>query len=97
MTSHCSVGLHGFLALAKSLNIPIRHDTTVLPTTTVSLHGIEIDTIHMQMRHPQDKLVSARSHVDTMYRRKKVSLREVQSLIGTLHFACKVVVPGVTV
>ena len=95
-SSHCSVGFHGFLALAKSLNIPIRHDKTVLPTTTVSLHGIEIDTIHMQMRLPQDKLVSARSHVDAMYRRKKVSLREVQSLIGTLNFACQVVVPGRT-
>ena len=95
-SSHCSLGLHAFLALAKSLNIPIRHDKTVLPTTTVSLHGIEIDTIHMQMRLPQDKLASARSQVDAMYRRKKVSLREIQSLIGTLNFACKVVVPGRT-
>ena len=95
-SSHCSLGLHAFLALAKSLNIPIHHDKTVLPTTTVSLHGIEFDTIHMQMRLPQDKLASARSQVDAMCRRKKVSLREIQSLIGTLNFACKVVVPGRT-
>ena len=63
---------------------------------TVSLHGIEIDTIHMQMRLPQDKLASARLQVDAMCQRKKVSLREIQSLIGTLIFACKVVVPGRT-
>ena len=52
----------------------------------LSLHGIEIDTIRMQiMPFPQDKLVSARLQVDTRCRWKKVSLREVQSLIiGTL-------------
>ena len=31
-----------------------------------------------------------------MYRRKKVSLRQLQSLIGSLNFACKVVNPGRT-
>ena len=50
----------------------------------------------MQMRLPLDKLHDARNKIDTMYRRKKVTLREVQSLIGTLNFACTVLVPGRT-
>ena len=48
----------------------------------------------MQMRLPQDKLLDARLKIDSVYRRKKVSLRQLQSLIGTLSFACKVIVPG---
>lgn len=95
-TSHCATGLHSFLALAESLNIPIRHDKTVLPTTITSLHGIEIDTGSMQMRLPRDKLLDARAKINSMYQRKKVTLREVQKLIGTLNFACKVVVGGRT-
>ena len=89
-------GLQAFLSLAHSLNIPLRHDKTVFPTTIISLHGIEVDTASMQMRLPLDKLHDARNKIDNMYRRKKVTLREVQSLIGTLNFACKVVVPGRT-
>ena len=90
----CHTSLQAFLILAKSLNIPLRTDKTVYPTTRVSLHGIEVDTAQMQMRLPHDKLLDARLKIDSVYRRKKVSLRQLQSLIGTLSFACKVIVPG---
>ena len=90
----CHTSLQAFLILAKSLNIPLRTGKTVYPTTLVSLHDIEVDTAQMQMRLPQDKLLDARLKIDSVYRRKKVSLRQLQSLIGTLSFACKVIVPG---
>ena len=61
-----------------------------------SLHGIEIDTELMQMRLPLDKLLDARAKMHSLYQRKKVTLRDLQSLIGTLNFACKVIVPGRT-
>ena len=44
----CHTSLQAFLILAKSLNIPLRTDKTVYPTTLVSLHGIEVDTAQMQ-------------------------------------------------
>ena len=90
-SSCCSTGLQ-----ANSLNVPLRADKTVLPSTLVILHGIEVDTSKMRMRLPQDKLLDSRAKVDDMYRRKKVSLRQLQSLIGSLNFACKVVMPGRT-
>ncbi len=40
--------------------------------------------------------MDSRAKIDDMYRRKKVSLRQLQSLIGSLNFACKVVIPGRT-
>ena len=92
----CATGLQAFIALTDSLNIPLRMDKTVLPSNVVSLHGIEIDTDLMQMRLPHDKLLEARYKITTVYKRKKVTLREMQSLIGTLNFACKVVMPGRT-
>ncbi|KAI0221333.1 hypothetical protein LSAT2_027298, partial [Lamellibrachia satsuma] len=50
----------------------------------------------MQARLPQDKLETAIDLVKSFSRRKKVTLMELQSCIGTLQFAAKVVVgyPG---
>ena len=44
------------------------------------------------MRHPQDKLDDARFKIVAIYHSKMFP--SLQSLIGTLNFACKVVVPG---
>ena len=66
----------------------------MLPSTLVIQHGIEVDTSKMCMRLPHDKLFDSRAKVDDMYRRKKLSLHQLQSLIGSLNFACKVVMPG---
>lgn len=43
---------------------------------------------------PPDKLEKCRTLVYQFSRRKKVTLQELQSLIGVLNFACLVVVPG---
>ena len=93
-SSACREGLHQFLALAEHINLPVKHSKTVYPTTTAVLHGIEIDTVKMEMRLPDDKVEAARLAVNEMYKRKKVQLRTLQSLIGVLNFACRVIVPG---
>lgn len=48
----------------------------------------------MMSRLPPDKLEKCRTLVYQFSRRKKVTLQELQSLIGVLNFACLVVVPG---
>ena len=83
-----------FLHLAASLNLPVKAEKTVYPSTSVCLHGIEVDTTTMSMRLPEDKLLDARLKVKAMAKRRKTSLVELQSLLGTLNFACRVVIPG---
>ena len=92
--SVCQVYLQHFLSVAELLSIPVKHSKTVLPSTCVVVHGIEVDTLVMQARLPQDKLDAAITLVKSFKRRKKVTLRELQSCIGTLQFAAKVVVGG---
>ena len=46
----------------------------------------------MEARLPNDKIT--KTFLSDFLRRKKVSLKETQSLIGFLNFACSVVVPG---
>ena len=90
----CQSYLDSFMSLASFVGIPVKHSKTVSPATCVIVHGIEIDTELMEARLPQDKLEDAINLVRSFARRKKVTLHELQSLIGTLNFACKVIVPG---
>ena len=56
--------------------------------------GIELDSVNMEARLPPDKLAKCQDLISGFLRRRKVTLREIQSLTGSLNFACSVVVPG---
>ena len=64
------------------------------PSTTLAFAGIELDTVLIEARLPQEKLDKCRDLLSTFLRRRKVTLQEIQSLTGLLNFACLVVVPG---
>lgn len=90
----CKNDLINFLALCERINIPINEKKTFWPVTCITIYGIEVDSIDMMSRLPSDKLDKCRTLVNQFRRRKKVTLQELQSLIGGLNFACLVVVPG---
>ena len=92
--AECRSYLHTFQTVADFVGIPVKHSKTTHPATCVTVHGIEVDTIMMQARLPHDKLDNAVALLRSFSRRKKVTLRQLQSLIGVLSFACKVIVPG---
>ena len=94
--SACNTSLSKFINLAQELNIPIKESKTCLPATTSVVHGIEVDTIKMEARLPQDKLDKAIGLLTQFYHKRKTTLRDLQSLIGLLNFTCKVIVPGRT-
>ena len=48
----------------------------------------------MESRLPVDKLERLKLLLDSTSNRKKICLRDLQSLIGLLNFACLVVSPG---
>ena len=83
-----------FENLCNNIGIPIKKSKTVLPTTSITIYGIEVDSVAMESRLPEDKLQRLKLLLPTMTNRKKVTLKELQSLIGLLNFACLVVTPG---
>jgi hypothetical protein len=93
-SNQCTQSLRTFLALCQRVGLPVSEAKTVWPACLVQLHGLEVDTVKMELRLPMDKLSDLKKQVATMYRRKKVTLRELQSLLGSLNFACRAVVPG---
>ena len=67
---------------------------TQLPTTVITIYGIEVDSNAMICRLPDQKLVKIRLKLQEVKQRKKVTLKVLQSLIDLLNYACLVVVPG---
>ena len=90
----CSRQLSCFLDLCDYLGIPIAPDKTIGPATVLSFAGIELDTIRSEARLPPDKVLRCKNMLSEFLMRKKVTLRDLQSLIGLLNFTCTVVLPG---
>ncbi len=86
--------LHRFQSITDYLNIPIKQSKTVFPTTCAILYEIEVDTTTIVLKLPQDRLITALDKVNDMCKRKRVQLRNLQSLLGLLSFCCKAIVPG---
>ena len=93
--AECASSLNSFLELCATLGVPMAPEKTVGPATTLSFACIELDTILSEGRLPLDKVHSCQGLVDSFLSRKKVTLKELQTLIGKLNFACSVVVPRI--
>ena len=94
--STCSNSLSKFLPTCDELGVPMAPETTVGPSTVLSFAGIELDTCAMEACLPQDNLEKCKTLLQDFLQRKKVSLKEMQSLVGLLNFTCSVVLPGRT-
>ena len=86
--------LKTFLHICKEIGIPMAPDKTIGPDTSITFLGIELDTVKQEARLPQDKLSKCLEIICEFLHRKKVTLKELQSLCGLLNFACQVVIPG---
>lgn len=93
-SSACYSALMSFYTLARDIGLPIKAEKTVYPTTTLTFLGLELDTLKFEVRLPADKLESMKSEIRKFQNKTTASLQELQSLIGLLNFACRVVPPG---
>ena len=76
------------------LGVHIAQEKTCGPSQVIQFAGITLDSINQEARLPEDKLQKCRLLLESFCRRRKVTLRELQSLIGLLNFTCSVIVPG---
>ena len=86
--------LLGFQTMCETLGIPLAPEKTEGPASSLTFAGIELDTIARTARLPAEKLEKAIALVKRALDKPKLTLHEIQSVIGFLNFTCKVVVPG---
>ncbi|VDI48875.1 Hypothetical predicted protein [Mytilus galloprovincialis] len=85
-----------FQEVCNKIGIPLASDKTTLPTTLLMFLGIEFDTQNLIMRLPNEKLVKLSQKIRDTLDSSKITLKDMQSLLWLLNFACKVVAPGRT-
>ena len=91
--------LGSFTTLLKvfmSLRVPTVASKTLGPSQVLEFMGVVLDSNRMEARLPADKLARIQQLLDSFTDRRSARLLDLQSLIGTLQFACRVVVPGRT-
>ena len=80
--------------VCKQLGIPLALHKKDGPTTCIVFLGIEIDSVHGELRLPAEKMERLQSLLESWGDKKTCTRRELQSLVGLLNHACKVVKPG---
>ena len=94
LDSLCRASLSSMILTFKTLNIPISASKTEGPCQIIQFMGIILDSGKMEARLPEDKVERIKSALSNFQSRRSTTLQELQSLIGTLNFACKVIAPG---
>ena len=90
----CRTALLNFLHLCGHLRVPIAQEKTPGPSQVIQFAGITLDSVRQEACLPEDKIKKSRPLLQSFYKRRKVTLRELQSLLGFLNFNCSVIVPG---
>jgi len=90
----CQETFSSMLLTLKKLGIPIAADKTQGPYTCLEFCGDYSGLGPDGSPAPPDKVERIRTSLIGFKSRKSCTLRELQSLIGTLNFACRVVPPG---
>lgn len=95
-TSFASSGgaLSAFTDICEQLGVPLAQEKTVGPVQVITYLGLEIDTLSQQVRVPLVKIRALCSKIHAALGRSKISLVDLQSLVGSLNFVCKAVAPG---
>ena len=94
LLSHCGSQLALFLDLCNELGVPIAHEKTAGPCHVLSFARIELDCLVFETRLPREEIQKCLPEIEHTLSRKKVTLNQLQSLIGLLNFACCAIIPG---
>ena len=83
-----------FEHLCTKLGVPLARDKSVSPTSKLTYLGLEIDALNQTISIPSVKLASIVTKVQSALNANILTLRNLQSLIGSLSFVCKAISPG---
>lgn len=90
----CGANQALILSSCAQLGVLVSPEKALGPGTCLPILGIEVDTVEWCTRLPQEKLLEYQAELRQWRGRSSARLKELQSLIGILLYACRVVVPG---
>ncbi|XP_044151420.1 uncharacterized protein LOC122939417 [Bufo gargarizans] len=90
----CMNLLNRFIGIAKYFCIPLAVDKTVYPTTNLKFLGIDINTVTMEFSIPMEKIQNTVQQLTRISGKEKITLKQLQSLLGSLNFISRVIPMG---
>ena len=90
----CQTSVMNFESVCADLGVPLAANKSVGPSTSLVFLGLEIDSIRQIVSVPPDKLVKITDKVKTASEASSMTLRGLQSVIGSLSFICRAISPG---
>ena len=88
--------LNILLRVFQYLGLPIAQEKVAGPATVLDFLGLEFDTMAMALRLPPEKVAKLQMLVQSWLQRRSCTKGDLESLIGSLSHACKVVRCGKT-
>ena len=93
-STKCTADMNAFISLCEQMGVPLALEKTQGPTTVLPFLGTILDTVNLEAKLPDDKLAKCKFRIADFLTRQKVSLQQLQSLLGLLVQAACVVVSG---
>ena len=92
----CQYQLSKFKEFCEEAGIPLAEEKTIGPYQVIEFVGIELDSMKMCARLPDQKIEKCRLKLESVLGKEFTTLKEIQELAGILNFACSVIYPGKT-
>lgn len=93
-TNECQILMDTFTTICQRLNVPIAEEKTEGPKCIMEYLGLIINTNDMTIEIPQKKLKDLLNLIKEIAYSKKVTLKRLQSLCGTLAFCTRAIPAG---
>ena len=93
-SAQCALNLHTAMSVCKKLGLSLHPGECVGPSTQLIVLGIGLDLVELCDRIPGEKLAALQDLISSWRSRRWCSRQQLESLIGHLQHAAKVVWPG---
>ena len=93
-SDECARNVQTMLQVCREAGVPIEESKSEGPASALTFLGIESISVAMEIRLPADKLTQLQCLLRQWRGKKACTKRELQSIIGSMSHACKVVRPG---
>ena len=93
-SSVCQHNLDRSIDCFSKLGIPLHPDKLEGPSTCLTILGIELDSLNLQARLPQDKFDRITALLEDWSQKRWCKRKGLESLVGHLQHACQDVLQG---
>lgn len=95
-TGNCSVSMDSFQHICFRFGVPLSHEKTEGPTTYIVFLGLGLDLVSSSIFIPKEKVEALKKDILQIQGKSKVTLKQLQSLAGSLAFVTRALPAGRT-